>query len=52
MPRKPSREVVEAAKRSLDPRDVLNAVINDMGNPELERQLVEAGVAKYVEVEK
>lgn len=49
MPRKPSQEVIEAASRSLDPRDVLNAVINDMDNPELEKSLVDAGLAKYVE---
>ena len=49
MPRKPSKQVLEAAKKNLDPKNVLNAVINDMHDDELERRLVDAGLAKYVE---
>lgn len=49
MPRTPSKEVMEAAKRSLNPQDVLNAVLNDMHDDELERKLVDAGLARYVE---
>lgn len=49
MPRKPSQEVIDAANKNLDPKDVLNAVINDMHDPELERRLVDAGLARYVE---
>ena len=49
MPRKPSKEVIEAANKHLDPKDVLNAVINDMHDSELERRLVDAGLARYVE---
>lgn len=49
MARVPDERIKEAAKKSLDPKAVLNAVINDMHNPELEKQLVDAGVARYVE---
>ena len=49
MPRKPSQEVIEAANKHLDPKDVLNAVINDMHDSELERRLVDAGLARYIE---
>lgn len=49
MARVPDERIREAAKKNLDPKAVLNAVINDMHNPELEKQLVEAGVARYVE---
>lgn len=49
MARVPDEKTLEAAKKKLDPKAVLNAVINDMHDPELEKQLVEAGVARYVE---
>lgn len=49
MPRKPSKEVIEAASKHLDPRDVLNAVINDMNDHVLEKRLVDEGLARYVE---
>lgn len=49
MARVPDEKTLEAAKKNLDPKAVLNAVINDMHDPELEKQLVEAGVARYVE---
>lgn len=49
MPRKPSQQVIDAAKKTLSPQDVLNATINDMNDPELERRLVDAGLARYVE---
>lgn len=49
MARVPDEKIREAAKKNLDPKAVLNAVINDMHDPELEKQLVEAGVARYVE---
>ena len=49
MPQMPTREVLEAGKAKLNPRDVLEAVINDMRDPELEDKLVAAGVAVKVE---
>ena len=49
MPRKPSKQVLEAANKHLDPKNVLNATINDMHDPELEKRLVDAGLARYVE---
>ena len=51
MPRKPTQEVLDAAKQKLDPIAVLNATINEMNDPELEKALVDAGVARYVESE-
>lgn len=47
MPRKPSAEVLEARNAKLDPKAVLEATINEMNDPELERKLVDAGVAVY-----
>ena len=49
MARVPDNKTLEAAKKKLDPKAVLNAVINDMHDPELEKRWVEAGVARYVE---
>lgn len=49
MARVPDERIREAAKKNLDPQKVLNVVINEMHNPELEKQLVEAGVARYVQ---
>lgn len=49
MPRKPSKEVLEAKDKVLDPVKVLEAIINDMGDSALETRLVEAGVAVKVE---
>ena len=49
MPQKPTREVLEAGKKTLNPKDVLEAVINDMHDSELEDKLVAAGVAVKVE---
>lgn len=48
MPRKPSKETLEAANRHLDPIKTLTAVINDMHDKELEKQLVDAGYAVKV----
>lgn len=49
MPRRPNDTVLNAAKRTLDPKAVLNATINDMHDKELEQRLVDAGLARYVE---
>lgn len=49
MPRKPSKEVLEAKDKALDPVKVLEAIINDMNDQALEERLVEAGVAVRVE---
>lgn len=48
MPRKPSKEIIEAGNRTLDPVKTLTAVINDMHDKELEKQLVDAGYAVKV----
>ena len=49
MPQMPTREILEASKHKLEPKDVLEATINDMNDPELEARLVAAGVAVKVE---
>lgn len=48
MPKIPSKEKLNAAKKKLDPMQTLNAVINDMKNKDLEDALVDAGLAVKV----
>ena len=48
MPKKPSTEVLEAKNKDLKPKDILEAVINEMNDSELEDRLVAAGVAVKV----
>lgn len=49
MPRKPDAATLAAKDKQLDPVKVLEAVINDMNDPELEQRLIDAGVAVKVE---
>lgn len=49
MPRKPDAATLAAKDKKLDPVKVLEAVINDMNDPELEQRLIDAGVAVRVE---
>lgn len=49
MPRIPSERELKASQKKLDPKAVLNVVINEMHDDELEKALVDAGVARYVE---
>lgn len=44
MPTKPTKEAIEAAKKKLDGREVLQVIINE--TPELKASLVEAGILK------
>lgn len=44
MPRKPTQEVLDAAKKHLDGREVLQVLINE--TPELKQSLVESGILK------
>lgn len=48
MPIKPDKEVLEAKDKDLRPKDILEAVINEMHDSELEQRLIEAGVAVKV----
>lgn len=48
MPKKPSKEELAAKDKDLRPKDILEAVINEMHDDELEDRLVEAGVAVKV----
>lgn len=48
MPIKPDKEVLEAKDKDLRPKDILEAVINEMHDPELEQRLIDAGVAVKV----
>lgn len=47
MPTKPTKEVIEASKKKLDPRAILEAVLND--TPELAKPLMERGLVEKVE---
>lgn len=49
MPIKPTKEVIEASKHVMDPRDVIRAIFNEV--PELGRAAVEAGVMHEVKKE-
>ena len=51
MPFIPDYKNINDKADNLDPRAVLSAIINDMKDAELERELVEAGYARYVEEE-
>lgn len=42
MPKKPDQSVIDAAKKKLDPRETLQAVINDC--PELAQALLDKGL--------
>ena len=44
MPTKPMKEIIEAGKKKLDGREVLQVIINE--TPELKTSLVEAGILK------
>lgn len=46
MPRKPTKETIDAAKAKLDPREVLQVIINE--TPELREALVEKGLVEEV----
>ena len=49
MPRKPDATTLAAKDKKLDPVKTLEAIINDMGDAELEQRLIDAGVAIRVE---
>ncbi len=49
MPRKPTKEVLEAKDKQLEPAKVLEAIINDMNDPALEQNLIDAGIAVRAE---
>ena len=42
MPVKPAKEVIEAASKNLDPRDLLNVIANEV--PEIRQAVEESGV--------
>lgn len=46
MPKKPDKATIEASKKSLDPKAVLSAVINE--TPELRDALVAAGLVEEI----
>lgn len=47
MPRKPDSATIDAAKAKLDPREVLQVIINE--TPELRDALLEKGLVKEVD---
>jgi hypothetical protein len=50
MPKKPTREVIEAAKKTLDPREVMQAIVNDPACAELRAGLIDAGLVEEIKV--
>lgn len=48
MPRKPSIEVINAAKANLDPRAALEAILNEPECAEIRRALIDAGLVAEV----
>lgn len=46
---KPSEEVLKAKDVELTTLDILNVTINEMNDANLERALVDAGLAEYVD---
>ena len=49
MPTKPSKEIIDACKSKLDPRDVISVVINE--TPELSQAIRESGIFDQEEEE-
>lgn len=47
MPKKPTKEQIEAGKKNLDPKEVLEVVINE--TPELRDALLAAGLVEKVD---
>lgn len=46
MPSKPTKEVIDAYKKELNPKDVLRVIINE--TPELKNALLSKGLVKEV----
>lgn len=46
MPKKPDKKTIEASKAKIDPRAVLNVVINE--TPELREALLAAGLVEEI----
>ena len=47
MPRKPDQSTIDAAKAKLDPREVLQVIVNE--TPELRDALLERGLVEEVQ---
>lgn len=48
MPRKPTQDIINAAKKKLNPVDVLTAVLNEPECAELRQSLIDAGLVKEI----
>ncbi len=48
MPRKPSEEIIEAAKHNLNPVDVINAVLNEPECADLRQALIDANLVNEI----
>ena len=48
MPRKPAPEIINAAKKNLNPVDVVTAVLNEPECAELRQSLIDAGIVQEV----
>ena len=47
MPKKPTQQEIEAGKKNLDPKQVLEVIINE--TPELKQALLDAGLVEEVQ---
>lgn len=48
MPKKPDKKTIEAAKKNLDPKAVLAAVLNEPECAELKQGLIERGLIQEI----
>ncbi|MBR2553449.1 MAG: hypothetical protein IKE94_01195 [Aeriscardovia sp.] len=48
MPRKPSKEIIDAHKASINPQDVLTAVLNEPECAELRQALIDNGLVQEI----
>lgn len=48
MPKKPSKEVINAAKKQLNPVDVMQSILNEPECAELRKGLIEAGIVEEI----
>lgn len=48
MPKKPDKQIIEAARKNLDPKEVLTVVLNQPECSELRQALIDAGLIEEI----
>lgn len=48
MPKKPDKRIINAAKKNLDPKEVLTVILNQPECEELRKGLIEAGLVEEI----